>query len=85
MKQPDFHAGKLIVVTTPVHPLLLKQQRRDEHIYMMQTEHSPWKILPQDYLHRLRGQSFSGTTPPVTIPQQCSLPHRLGLEWRGRS
>ena len=50
----------------PVHPLLLKQQRNDGPFCMMPTKntHSGRKTLPQDYLHRLCGQSPSSTTRP---------------------
>ena len=62
-----------------------KRQRKDEHIYVMQTKNPQWKILPQDYLHHLCGQSLSGMTQLTAIPQQYSPPHRRGLAWRGRS
>ena len=48
MEQPEFHAGKLTVVHIPVHPFLRKQQKSDEHIYMMQIKHPQWKTLPQE-------------------------------------
>ena len=37
MELPELHARKLIVVQIPVHPLLLKQQRKDEPICGMRT------------------------------------------------
>ena len=75
MKQPEFHAARLIVVQIPVHPVLLKQQSSDEYIHMMQTKHPQWKTLPQDYLHRLCGQSFLVMTQLTAIPQQYSPAH----------
>ena len=51
LKQPEFHARKLIVVQTPVHPPSSKQQRNDEYIHMTQIKHPQWKTLPHDYHH----------------------------------
>ena len=50
----------------------------------MQTIHPQRKTLPQDYLHRLCGQTPSSTTPPVALPQQCLPPHQQGQAWRDR-
>ena len=82
MKQHEFNASKLIVVQIPVHPLLPKQQRSDEHVYMMQAKHPQWKTLPQDYLHHLSGQSLSGMTQLTAIPPTifATTPTRPGME-----
>ena len=52
---------------------------------MMQTKHSQWKTLPQDYLHRLCAQSPPSTKLPVAIRREYLPPHQQGLAWRDRS
>ena len=54
---------------------------------MMPTKnsHSGRKTLPQDYMHRLCGQSPSSTTLSVARSRQFLPPYQQGPAWRDHS
>ena len=71
---------------TETRPSPSSKTAKHWRMHLLDADKTPkWKNLPQDFLHRFCDQSPPGITQPVAIPQQCSLPHRLGLAWKDRS